>query len=184
LLAIKLHSSYKRLTIIGAGHLLYAAFNWLFDHVIYVYAVFTWGMLIGGGLMTLFSLIQCALTLHLYEKMHIDWVGAGALHAWDEQESTSFAGRLFRRIGKKQKAVFIFLCVFFDPFITTAYFRKGRFDGLTAHDWRIFLYSVLISNGWWICVSALLGNGISMLWQWLSHIPLVTNWLTTWFTRA
>jgi hypothetical protein len=171
---MKLRINYKLFTIIGLGHLLYAAFNWLFDHVIYVYAVFTWGMVIGGGVMTFFSMIQCALTLRLYEKMQIDWVGSGALHTWGTQQPTSFSGRLFRRIRKKQKAVFLFLCVFSDPFITTAYFRKGRFDGLTTHDWRIFIYSVLVSNGYWICVSALLGNGIAILWQWLNihtHLP-------------
>jgi hypothetical protein len=170
---MKTRHNYKRFTIIGLGHLLYAAFNWVFDHVIYVYAIFTWGMLMGGGLMTLLSLIQCALTLHLYEKMQIDWVGAGALHNWDSQKPTSLSGRLFRHISKKPKVVFVFLCVFSDPFITTAYFRKGRFNGLAAQDWRIFIYSVLLINGYWICVSALLGNGIVTLWQWLCiHTPL------------
>lgn len=163
-----LQSRYKRFASIGLGHLLYAAFNWVLDHVIYVYAVFTWGIVLGGGVMALFSLIQCALTLRFYEKMQIDWVGAGVLNVFLAKQPNSLLGRLFCRISKKQKAVFIFLCVFSDPFITTAYFRKGRFNGLTAQDWRIFLYSVLVSNGYWICVCALLGNGIASLWQWLS----------------
>jgi hypothetical protein len=173
---MKLESNYKRFASIGLGHLLYAAFNWFFDHVVYVYVVFTWGMLLGGGMMTLFSLLQCALTLYIYEKMHIDWVGAGALHAWNSQSPSSFLGRIFQRISKKPKAVFLFLCVFSDPFITTAYFRKGRFDGLAAQDWYNFLGSVLVSNGAWICVSALLGNGIASLWHWLGmYTDLITD---------
>jgi hypothetical protein len=171
--------NYKRFTIIGLGHLLYAAFSWVCDYVIYVYAVFTWGMLIGGGFMTLLSLIQCALTLQIYEKMKIDWVGAGAFYAWDTQEPKKFSGRLFQRIKKKPKVVFIFLCVFSDPFITTAYFRKGQFNGLTAEDWHLFLYSVLFSNGYWICVSGLLGNTISIMWQWLNTHTLFTTYLLT-----
>lgn len=175
LLPMKPLHNYKRFTIIGLGHLLYAAFNWVFDHVIYVYAVFTWGMLMGGGLMTLFSLIQCALTLYVYEKMQIDWVGSGALQAWNSQQPSNFSGRLFRCISKKPKAVFVFLCVVSDPFITTAYFRKGRFDGLTAQDWHTFIKSVVVSNGYWICVSALLGNGAFTLWQWAClNTPLTT----------
>lgn len=174
-----LHLNYNRLTLIGLGHLLYAGFNWLFDHVLYVYSVFTWGMLLGGGLMTLFSLTQCAITLHWYEKMQIDWVGAGALNNWDAQQSTSLLSRLYRRITDKKQAVFVFLCIVSDPFITTAYFRQGRFDGLTRHDWRIFFCSVLVSNGYWICVSALLGTGIANLWQWLStYKPYFLNLYT------
>lgn len=155
----------NRFTTIGLGHLLYAAFNWVFDHVIYVYVVYTWGMLMGGGLMTLGSLVQCAVTLRIYEKMQIDWVGAGALHIWHAEQPATFSGRLFQRIRKKKRAVFVFLCIFSDPFITTAYFRQGRFDGLAGQDWRLFLYSILVSNGYWICVSALFGNGLSSLWQ-------------------
>ncbi|MEQ1635966.1 MAG: hypothetical protein ABL903_04690 [Methylococcales bacterium] len=155
----------NRFTAIGLGHLLYAGFNWVFDHVIYVYVVYTWGMLIGGGLMTLGSLIQCAFTLRFYEKMQIDWVGAGALHTWYKQQSTSFSGRLYGRIKDNQKAVFLLLCVFSDPFITTAYFREGRFNGLTSLDWRIFFCSVFVSNFYWICVSVLVGNGIAGLWH-------------------
>ncbi len=174
---MKTRHNYKRFTIIGLGHLLYAAFNWVFDHVIYVYVVFTWGMLMGGGLMTLLSLLQCALTLHLYEKMQIDWVGAGALQHWNNQEPSSLVSRVFRRISKKPKAVFVFLCVVSDPFITTAYFRNGRFDGLTAQDWQTFIKSVMVSNGYWICFSALLGNGIVTVWQWLCIHTSLTAYL-------
>ncbi|SJM95854.1 conserved membrane hypothetical protein [Crenothrix polyspora] len=165
---MKTRHNYKRFTIIGLGHLLYAAFNWVFDHVIYVYAVFTWGMLMGGGLMTLLSLIQCALTLQLYEKMQIDWIGGGTLHNFTAQQPTNLTGRLLCRISKQPKAVFLFLCVISDPFITTAYFRKGRFNGITTQDWQVFICSVIVSNGYWICISAFFGNLIAMLWHWLS----------------
>ena len=46
-------------------------------------------------------------------------------------------------------AIFLALCAFQDPFITTAYFRRGRFDGITARDWRLFLASVFVSNLYW-----------------------------------
>ncbi|NOT85759.1 MAG: hypothetical protein HOP02_13495 [Methylococcaceae bacterium] len=173
-------ASNNRLTMIGLCHLLYAGFNWVFDYVLYVYVVYTWGMLLGGSVMTLISLIQCALTLKLYEKMRIDWVGAGAMLEWQSQQPTSFSGRLFHRISKKPKAAFIFLCIFTDPFIITAYFRQGRFDGLTKHDWQLFIYSGIVSNTYWICVSAILGNGIVTLWQWsLLHTNFSNDWLLT-----
>jgi hypothetical protein len=42
-----------------------------------------------------------------------------------------------------------------DPFITTAYLRRGanRYDGMGRREWRIFLTSFVISTGAWIAVT-------------------------------
>jgi len=50
---------------------------------------------------------------------------------------------------KSDPVIFLFLSIKFDPFITTAYLRKGRFSGMNKRDWKIFLSSVLISNAYW-----------------------------------
>lgn len=171
-------SMYERLTFIGFCHLLYAGFNWVFDYVLYVYAVYNLGAVIGGSVMTVLALVQCALTLLIYERMRIDWVGAGAIHEWQDQHCKTFAGQIFRRIKDNPRAVFIFLCIFADPFIITAYFRKGRFNGLRAKDWYLFFGSGIISNAYWICVSVMLGSGAVSLWHWLSmHVNTSNAWI-------
>ncbi len=53
------------------------------------------------------------------------------------------------RVGGDVIAFFA-LCIWEDPFITTAYLRHGRCDGLTKRDLLIFFASVLVSNGYWI----------------------------------
>ena len=59
--------------------------------------------------------------------------------------------------------------VFQDPFITTAYFRQGRFDGLRLRDWLLFLASVVVSNAYWTLRSGAVATLLVGAWRWLSH---------------
>ena len=52
---------------IGAGHTIYATFNWFFDQVLYVYVIYRLGLVTGCVVMTFLSLIQCGATLVIYE---------------------------------------------------------------------------------------------------------------------
>lgn len=170
--------TYQHLSFIGFCHLLYHIFHWFFDYVLYVYVVYNWGMLIGGGMMMLLSFLLCASTLAVYESLQIDFMGVGLLNEWHTKKPKTLSGRLFRHVNKNKVAVYIFLSLFTDPFIITAYFRKGQFNGLTARDWRFFLLSTLIGNLYWICVTALLGNGTASLWQWvIMHADFGNGWL-------
>ena len=159
----------RRITQIGTGHLIYGAFNWLFDNVFYVYVVYTFGLLAGGGMMTAFSLAQCMITLLIYERMKIDWVGAGAVLQLLDVPRPSWWRRAANASTRRGKAAaFVGCCVFSDPFITTAYFRKGRFDGLTQRDWQIFFGSVVVSNFYWTLRSGLVAQLIATGWEWLT----------------
>ena len=159
----------QRLAQIGTGHLLYASFNFVFDEIVYVYVVYRLGMLVGGGIMTTFSLVQCAITLLIYERMQIDWVGAGSLARLASVPNPCWWQRIVRWAMHRGKvAIFIALCLFQDPFITTAYFRQGRFDGLTGRDWRIFFGSVLVSNLYWTLRSGVAAAILVTAWRWLS----------------
>lgn len=119
----------RRLAEVGIGHFLYATFSWFFDNVLYVYVIYRLGLLAGGAIMTFLSLIVCAATLLLYERMRLDWVGAGSLARLSYIPNPSWWQRIIL-YASRRGGVFIFfaLCVFQDPFITTAYFRQGRFD--------------------------------------------------------
>jgi hypothetical protein len=54
-------------------------------------------------------------------------------------------------LRKSNVILFIFLSIYFNPFVAVAFNRKGNFayNGLSARDWRLFILSVIISNGFW-----------------------------------
>lgn len=158
----------RRLSTIAGGHSLYAAFNWSFDNLLYVYAVHRLGLLAGGALMTVLAGIQCAATLLLYERMRIDWIGVGGLATLADAENPRWWQRLLRRAMRKGGVVlFLALCILQDAFIATVWFRRGRFDGLTARDWRIFAAAVLVSNLYWTLRSGAVAALLAGAWRWL-----------------
>jgi hypothetical protein len=156
----------KRIAQIGAGHSLYATFNWFFDNVLYVYVVYNWGMLRGGAVMTALSFAQCAATLIVYQRMRIDWVGAGLIGALRLKPRPSRAESIILWAHDRNRGlIFVALCLFTDPFLTTAYFKEGQFGEITARDWRVFIASVLVSNVYWIFVASLIGHVLVRLWS-------------------
>ncbi len=161
---------WRRIRTVLTGHALYAGFNFFFDQILYVYVIYHLGLIAGGAVMTTLSALGCAVTLLLYERMKIDWVGAGSIAGLATLPHPSWWQRIINWAAKRG-AVFIFvaLCFFQDPFITTAYFRQGRFNGINAHDWRIFLTSVVVSNFYWTLRSGAVAAIVVESWNWLSH---------------
>lgn len=160
----------QRLAQIGIGHFLYATVNWLFDNVLYIFVVYRLGLIVGGAIMTMISLVLCAATLLVYERMQIDWVGAGSLVRLTSVPSPSWWQRIVRwAMRRGNVAIFLALCIFQDPFITTAYFRQGRFDGLDGRDWRIFLGSVFLSNFYWTLRSGMAATILVSAWRWINQ---------------
>lgn len=168
-LSVRWIRQHRRVAEVGIGHILYASFNWFFDNVLYVFVVYQLGLLVGGALMTTLSLAQCGATLLLYERMRIDWVGAGSLARMSCIPNPLWWQRILICATRRGDAfVFVVLCIFQDPFITTAYFRRGRFDGLTGRDWRIFIGSVLASNFYWTLRSGAVAAVLLSAWRWLA----------------
>jgi hypothetical protein len=160
----------RRIAEIATGHTLYSTFNWVFDNIVYVYAIYRLGLVVGGAVMTLFSLVQCALTLLLYERMSLDWVGAGSLARLAATPDPCWWLRIIRWVMRRGAVcIFFALCIFQDPFITTAYFRQGRFNGLRARDWQIFFASVVASNFYWTLRSGAVAALLVGAWRWLSQ---------------
>lgn len=154
------------LATIALGHALYASFNWLCDNVLYVYAVHRLGLIKGGLLMTCFAGVQCALTLLLYERMRIDWVGAGSLFSTLNTACPNWWQRIIRwAVCKGDAIMFLTLCVFQDAFITTSYFRQGRFGRVSIHDWKIFGGAVLVSNLYWTLRSGVVATALASAWH-------------------
>ena len=157
---------WQRLAQIGTGHVLYAGFNWVFDNILYVWVVYTLGVLKGGALMMAASGLQCALTLIVYQRMRVDWVGTGLLAEIRAKSDRTRLERVLVWAGNRHPVVlFTLLCVFQDPFITTAWFKQGSFERLTRRDWILFAGSVMVANVYWIFVASLIGQAIAALWQ-------------------
>lgn len=160
----------QRLAQIGMGHLFYATFNWFFDNILYVFVVYQLGLFAGGVIMTTLSLVVSAATLFVYERMGIDWVGAGGLARLSLVQNPTWWQRIVRwAMGRGNAAIFIVLCLLQDPFITTVYFRQGRFDGLNGRDWRIFFGSVFVSNFYWTLRSGVAAVILVKAWGWIGQ---------------
>lgn len=163
--------TWQRLASIGTGHALYASFNWCFDNLLYVYVVYSLGMLKGGAIMLALSFLQCALTLLVYQRMGIDWVGAGLLaEIRRKQQRTRLEEVLVWANSRHPALIFTLLCIFQDPFITAAYFKQGSFGRLARRDWAIFISAVLVSNLYWIFVASLIGQACVALWRFITSL--------------
>ena len=165
-----LYTRRKRIAQILGGHGLYATVGWFFDNPFYIYVLAVYGPLRGGLIMTTLSLVISAAFMIVYNHTKIDWLGMNVVekikndgHRWKERlESRSALVRIIAFVPvqifhfiiwslKKGDAVaFFVLSIFEDPFITMVYLRHGSFEEIRRREWRIFLSSVVVSNGYWI----------------------------------
>lgn len=142
--------------------------EYLFDVVLYPLVIYKLGLLRGGAIMSLLSLIICLLLLKLYDWSKRDWLGIEAVKSLKEYEGKSRFGRLLAwALRRGDYVACIALSIRFDPFITTAYMRHGAFNGMNRRDWRIFMLSWFIGNGWWslFCYAGV--ETVAGLWRWL-----------------
>jgi hypothetical protein len=161
---------------VAAGWGFWASTSWLFDNLLYP-AVIAWlGLAAGGATMTAAAMAITFFMLIGYERSRTDWLGMDAIDetkdkglAWVERWERKRYGdgivtflakvlllvpkELFKAaawmLEKGGMFAFVVLSVQTDPFITTAYFRRGRTDGLNRKDWTLFFLSGLLSNVYW-----------------------------------
>lgn len=118
--------------------------------------------------MTAVAFIINILTLLIYQKMKIDWVGSGLIRELRAKNAPSRMERILLWTNDKSGLlIFIFLNIYQDPFITTAYFKEGNFSRITSRDFAILVASVLFSNAYWILVAAGIGQTVAFLWRYL-----------------
>lgn len=118
--------------------------------------------------MTLLSFLICWATFLFYDWAKKDWIGIETMKELKEYEGGRLSGKLLSWVMKKGDPVAILLLsIYFDPFITTAYMRRGahKYDGLSKRDWSIFISSLLIGNLYWTLVAY---TGVTFL-QFLSQ---------------
>lgn len=120
---------------------------------------------------TIASFLICYATLWFYDWAKKDWLGIETAKQLREYTGTSRVARVLGwAAAKGEAALLVVLSVWTDPFVTVAYLRHGahQYNGMSARDWRIFLLSLAIGNGYW---SVLLITGISAaehVWRFVS----------------
>lgn len=137
----------------------------LFDYFIYPLVIYSFGILRGGVVMTFLSLMFCITALKFYDWSKRDWLGIEAVKTLKAYDGNKKIGRITAWVMQKSDpVVFFFLSIKFDPFITTAYMRKGRFSGMSKRDWGIFIGSLIFSNAYWTLACY---TGITLFeWGW------------------
>jgi len=155
----------KRAAELAVGLLTKKLYDWFTSYVLYPYVIYLCGILWGGTIMTLVSLVTSLLIIEFYDWSQRDWLGIEAIKELKEYSGDKRVGRFTGWFLKKSEPVaFLFLCFWYDPFITTAYLRKGKFNGMTRRDWGIFYSSVLVSSSYWILACYM---GITLVeWAW------------------
>jgi MFS family permease len=162
----------ERAAIWGMGYLGNAVIVYGFDYFLYPSVIWKFGIIKGGIVMTFLSFLICYATIIFYDWAKKDWLGIETLKEVKEYHGKSFFGRLSSWILRKSDpAVLLFLSIKFDPFITTAYMRKGAdlYNGLKKRDWNIFLSSLIIGNVYWTFVSFTGISVIRYVWNFISR---------------
>ncbi len=131
---------------ISANALLVYGFDW----VLYPVVLYHYGVWHGGFIMALASFAACLASFRFYDWSGRDWLGIEAIKKLKEGGPSRLARLTAWIMNRSEPVVAVFLSLKSDPFITTLYLRRGAYNGLSARDWRIFLFSVVLSNAWWI----------------------------------
>ena len=145
-----------RILLFLTGATTFTIINYSFDFVLYPFALYQLGVIYGFSVMVVLSFLFCWFYFLIYDYLKRDFLGIEfskeKMNAIiTSHDSVGFKLFLVKILRKSHLFLFIFLSIYFNPFVAVAFRRKGNFEynGLTAHDWRMFILSVIISNGFW-----------------------------------
>ena len=143
--------------------------SYSFDYLLYPLVIYKLGLLKGGIVMIVLSLLACVILLKFYDWFKRDWLGIETIKGMKDYQGDSKIGRFTAWILRQSDpVVFLFLSIKEDAFVTLVYMRHGshQYNGMTRRDWGIFFGSVSISNLYWTLAAYM---GISVVeWVWKS----------------
>ena len=159
----------KRIATVCVGYTFGTAFDYFFNYGIYIPVVAVLGPTKGWLVMTILSMVTCWTFIKFYDWSKQDWFGIEVA-----KEAMEFGPSWIKKLSFKSKLgkilwwpfsqiilfilwaikkggwiAFIALSMYTDPFVTTVYFRKGSFNGLTRRDWLIFFGSAIVGDIYW-----------------------------------
>ena len=166
----------KKIKTIAIGYTINYMIDWLFDNPLYIFVIAERGPFVGGLVMMLLSAAACLATILFYNWSKTDWFGFSVVNGlrdhgdeWMERVKNVHIKTRWMRIAvqslliipskffalaiwllnKGDVPAFFVMTLFYDPFMTVTYFRRGSFTKLTTRDWYIFWASVVIANVYW-----------------------------------
>lgn len=146
----------NRLLLFLTGATTFTVINYSFDFVLYPFALYKLGVVVGFFTMMLLSFLFCWGYFIIYDYLKRDFLGIEfskekMSNIIASEDSVGLKLLLVRVLRKSRALLFVFLSIYFDPFVAVAFERKGNFayNGLSARDWRLFILSLIISNGFW-----------------------------------
>jgi hypothetical protein len=138
------------------GATTFTIINYSFDFLLYPFALYQLGVIYGFSVMVVLSFLFCWFYFLIYDYLKRDFLGIE--FSKDKMNSIITSNNskgykllLVKILRKSHLFLFVFLSIYFNPFVAVAFRRKGNleYNGLSAHDWRMFILSVIISNGFW-----------------------------------
>jgi hypothetical protein len=160
---VSLGSFRERFAVLGVGLLANGVIDYSFDFILYPFVIWKMGLIRGGLIMLFLSFVTCYATFLFYDWSKKDWLGIETIKGLRDYEGQRKTGKFVSWILRQSMPLaLLILSIKFDPFITTAYLRFGahNYAGLNRRDWKIFISSLLIGNGYWTFASFM---GISLL---------------------
>ena len=146
----------NRLLLFLTGATTFTVINYSFDFVLYPFALYKLGVVVGFFTMMLLSFLFFWGYFIIYDYLKRDFLGIEYSKEKmndiiNNQNRVGIKLVIVKILRKSNVILFIFLSIYFNPFVAVAFNRKGNFayNGLSARDWRLFILSVIISNGFW-----------------------------------
>lgn len=142
----------SKLAIVGVGWTFDYASNFAFEYLLYPLAIGYGGILVGGGIMIVLSVLISLGTIWFYDWSKRDWLGIETIKAVRDKEQGGKITRLIGWLMKKGDLIaLVVLSVYSEPVKVTLYMRHGahQFNGFSKRDWLIFTTSVIIGNVSW-----------------------------------
>jgi hypothetical protein len=146
--------------------------SWLYDDIFYP-AIIAWlGVFAGGLIAASIAIAICWIWLKLTLASDKEWFNMKILRKI--QRIIYWAARVAKYfhvkaswVDKAEYAVtFLLLSFKFDPIITTLYFRyEDKTKVITRRDKKIFWWSAILSNAYWILISWGLVKFLKFAWK-------------------
>ena len=151
--------------------------SFLFDDVLYPTVIGWLGVVWGGGIMASLAIATCWYWLKMVVASDKEWFGMDVMHKL--QKIVFWAVRCANRIPFVKKSwvdkiefvlTFVAINIKFDPMIAVLYYRHGdTAKVLSQKDEKIFFWSAIVSNTYWIAYSWCVANLVIHGWKVVIH---------------